>query len=124
MHFCRLVFLIATAYGVLMIVPLYFAEGLASRLNPPEITQPVYYYGFIGGALAWQFVYFLVAVDPLRLRPFIVLSALAKLALVVTVACLLYHGRVSWLFATAVGGDLVLALLFLHAYRLVRNLQA
>lgn len=124
MHFCRLVFLIATIYGLLVIVPTYFSEGLVGRLDPPEISQPAYYYGFIGGALAWQIVYFLVALDPLRLRPFIVLSALAKLGLVVTVACLLYHGRVSWLFATPVMGDLVFGLLFLYAYRLVRRVPA
>jgi hypothetical protein len=124
MHFCRLVFLIATVYGALVIVPAYFAEGLVGRIDPPEISQPAYYYGFIGGALAWQVVYFLVALDPLRLRPFIVLSALAKLGLVVTVAVLLYHGRVSWLFAAPVVGDLVFALLFLYAYRLVRRTSA
>jgi hypothetical protein len=111
-------------YGFVVIVPLFFAERLVGRLDPPGITHPAYFYGFVGGALAWQVVYLLVAMAPLRLRPFMPLSALAKLGLVATVALLLAAGRTSWLFAVPVLGDLVFGVLFLVAYWRVRQAVA
>ncbi len=124
MHFCRRVFFWASVYGFVVIVPLYFAEGLVGRLDPPAIAHPAYFHGFAGGALAWQVVYLLVAIEPLRLRPFIPLSALAKLGPVVTVAVLLAAGRTSWLFAAPVLGDLVFGVLFLVATRRVWHAEA
>ncbi|MEX2115015.1 MAG: hypothetical protein WD845_17610 [Pirellulales bacterium] len=124
MRFCRRVFFLAGLYGFAVLLPLYFAEGLVGRLVPPEVTHPEFYYGFVGGALAWQVVYLLVALEPLRLQPLIVLSALAKLGLVVAVALLVEEGRTSLLFAVPVMGDLVFGLLFLYAYALVRRAAA
>ncbi|MGD9723041.1 MAG: hypothetical protein AB7O59_17280 [Pirellulales bacterium] len=125
MIFCRRVFLLATLYGVLVVPPAYFLEPLVARLDPPAISHPEYYYGFVGGALAWQVVYFIVVLDPLRFRPMILLSALAKLGLVATVAMLLATERGGLLLAAPVLGDFVFGLLFIYADRLVaREIRA
>ena len=50
MKFAKRVFLVAGVYGVIVIVPMYFAEGRIGRDHPPAITHPEFYYGFLGVA--------------------------------------------------------------------------
>jgi hypothetical protein len=109
-------FLIAGVYGVLILIPLYFLEPLVGRLDPPEVTHPEYYYGFLGVALAWQVVYLTIATDPLRYRPLIPVAVLAKLSFAVAVFLLVVLGRASSLTAAAVLGDFAFAVLFVYAY--------
>lgn len=51
-RFARWVFLLAGIIGLIEIVPLYFMESTISRMQPPAITHPGFYYGFVGVALA------------------------------------------------------------------------
>ena len=39
--------------------------------NPPPVTHPEFYYGFVGVALAFQLVFLTIASDPLKYRPLI-----------------------------------------------------
>ena len=55
-RFARIVYLAAGIVGLLEIVPLYFCEALINRTQPPSITHPEFYYGFLGVTLAWQVV--------------------------------------------------------------------
>ena len=64
----RCVFLVAGIYGVLVLLPQYFMEGKISADNPPSITHPEYFYGFIGVGLAWQVLFLVIARDPIRYR--------------------------------------------------------
>ena len=57
MKVARWIFGIAGVYGILVIAPLYFAEGQIAQNDPPAITHPEFFYGFIGITLAWQFVF-------------------------------------------------------------------
>jgi hypothetical protein len=66
MQFARVVFRIAAVFGVLLLGPLYFMFDLVGREDPPPITHPQFYYGFVGVALVWQFVYFLIGTDPVQ----------------------------------------------------------
>lgn len=50
MKFAKRVFSVAGLYGVIVIVPMYFAEGRIGRDHPPAITHPEFYYGFLGVA--------------------------------------------------------------------------
>lgn len=121
MKFSRRLFAIAGIYGVLVLVPQYFAEAQVGRDFPPAITHPEHYYGFIGVALAWQILFFILARDPLRFRPMIIPCVLEKLgfggASVVLFALQRVHPLV--LFAGII--DLVFALLFVVAYRTLRS---
>ena len=47
MKFARIVFRIAAIWGVLVLTPLYFMFNLIGRNDPPPITHPAFFYGFI-----------------------------------------------------------------------------
>lgn len=57
MKFARWVFLVAGIYGLIVITPLYFMEGVLGGVTPPALTHPVFFYGFVGTALAWQVLF-------------------------------------------------------------------
>src|SRR5438876_9865512 len=78
MKFAKVVFWIASGWGVLVLTPLYFIFDVIGRQDPPPITHPAFYYGFVGVALAWQFAFFAIASDPARIRSSMILYALAK----------------------------------------------
>jgi len=52
MKFARIVFRVAAIWGVLVITPLYFMFDLIGRNDPPAITHPAFFYGFVGAGLA------------------------------------------------------------------------
>ena len=63
-------------YGIAVLVPQDFVElGLPALMERPE-----HYYGFIGVALAWQFVFLIVASDVMRYRPLMLAGVLDKLS--------------------------------------------
>ncbi|MBL0116532.1 MAG: hypothetical protein IPP45_14745 [Sphingomonadales bacterium] len=55
-----------------------FPEDQFSRTSPPALTHPEFYYGFYGSALVWQFAFILIARDPVRYRPLMLVSVLEK----------------------------------------------
>ena len=48
MKFTRWVFTIAGVYGVVTVAPLYFMEQTIGKQDPPPITHPMFFYGFVG----------------------------------------------------------------------------
>jgi hypothetical protein len=56
-RFARWVFLLAGIVGVLEVLPLYFYESTLNRTQPPPITHPDFYYGFVGVVLAIYLLY-------------------------------------------------------------------
>jgi len=117
MNFARTVFRIAGAYGVLVIFPLYFMEARMGVEYPPAITHAEYYYAFAGVTLVWQFLFFLVARDPVRFRPVMIFCILEKLTLLPIVLLLAPAGRFPPQWLPATGIDLLLGALFYLAYR-------
>src|SRR6476619_529758 len=93
MKFAQVVFWIAAIWGVLINTPLYFMFGLIGRNDPPPITHPGFFYGFVGAALAWQIVFFFIATDPARYRPLMIPSLLEKLSYSAAVVLLVLEGR-------------------------------
>jgi hypothetical protein len=79
MKFARVMFLVAGLDGLVMLVPTYFLETRIGVDNPPPITHPEYFHGFIGIALAWQFMFLIIWRDPVRYRLAIVPATLEKL---------------------------------------------
>jgi hypothetical protein len=116
MTFVRRVFLVAGIWGVAVLTPMYFLEGTVGQRMPPAITHPEYYYGFVGVALVWQVLFFLIATDPSRYRPVILVAILEKVSYGLAVPMLFAARRVDvWVF---VGGliDLMWAVLFAISY--------
>jgi len=70
MKFAKIVFWSAGVWGVLILTPLYFMFDLIGKNDPPPITHPGFYYGFVGAGLTWQIVFFNLIWDrPLGAQP-------------------------------------------------------
>lgn len=117
MKFARTVFNIAGIYGVLVLLPQYFMEQRIGRDFPPAITHPEHFYGFVGVALAWQLLFFLIARDPVRLRPAMGPAIVEKLAFGIAAIVLYAQGRLAPAVLGAGIVDLVFAALFFVAMR-------
>jgi hypothetical protein len=118
--FAKAVFWIAAIWGVLIITPLYFMFDLIGRNDPPPITHPGFFYGFVGAALAWQIAFFLIARDPLRHRPLMIPSVIEKFTYGVAVGLLVMQGRMHPADMIFGGVDLLLGTLFVFAYFITR----
>jgi hypothetical protein len=81
MKFAKIVFRIAGIWGLLVIPPLYFMFDLIGRNDPPPITHPGFFYGFVGLALSWQIAFLVIATDPVRFRPLMKKSPSVPLSL-------------------------------------------
>ena len=116
MRFAKIVFWTAGIWGVVVFAPLYFMFQLISRNDPPPITHPGFFYGFVGAMLAWQIVFFFIATDPVRYRPLMIPSVLEKLAYSAAVILLVLQGRMHASDLVFGGVDLLLGALFVIAY--------
>lgn len=116
MRFAKWTYLVAGVYGLLVLVPQYFLESRTSIDFPPPITHPVYYYGFIGVAVAWQIAFLIISRDPKRYRPLMIATVVEKYTYVVAVLVLFGQGRVAGPVLGTALIDLVLGTLFVVAF--------
>jgi len=117
--FARRVFYLAAIYGFVSLVPMYSLERRLLERMPPALTHPEFYYGFVGVALAWQVLFVLIAREPARLRPAMLPAVLEKLSWGAAVLVLMAQGRIGSFFLPAALIDLLLAALFMAAWRSV-----
>ena len=68
MQFARWVFRIAGIVGLMMLLTMYFLEEQIGRDQPPPIAHPEFFYGLVGVAVAWQFAFLVISLDPPRYR--------------------------------------------------------
>jgi hypothetical protein len=78
MKFAKVVFWVAGIWGFLVLTPLYFMFDLIGQKDPPPITHPGFFYGFVRVALAWQVAFIIIAIDAVRYRPPMIPSILEK----------------------------------------------
>ena len=116
MRFARITFRLAAIWGVLVITPLYFMFDLIGRQDPPPITHPAFFYGFVGLALVWQIAFFFIASDPVRYRLMMIPSMFEKFSFVVTVVVLVLQARTRSSDLLFAGTDFLLGVLFVIAY--------
>jgi hypothetical protein len=116
MKFAKIVFWIAGIWGLLVITPLYFMFDLIGRQDPPPITHPGFFYGFVGAALAWQIAFLLIARDPVRYRPLMIPSIIEKFSYGGAVVILVLQARMLSSDLVFAGTDLMLGVLFVMAY--------
>jgi hypothetical protein len=105
----------AASYGLILLLPMYFLERAVAAPDP-AFTHPEYYYGFVGGAAAWQLVYWVIGADPVRFRPFMLLGVVAKLGFWIPTCLLWLIGRTPSSTFALTCGDLVLGIAFLFAW--------
>jgi hypothetical protein len=110
MKFARWVFLIAGVFGLLVTVPLAFAEKVF------EVKQPEFYYGFVFLDICWQVLYLLLSSNPTRYRLMMIPTFLAKASGTVALTWLFLQGRISGQWTAVAIVDGIFAILFLIAF--------
>jgi hypothetical protein len=116
MKFAKITFWIAFVWGVLILTPLYFLFDTIGRQDPPPITHPGFYYGFVGCGLAWQFAFLVIATNPIRFRPMMIPSVLEKFSFVTALVVLYLQHRVHPSDLVLAGIDGTLGILFLVSF--------
>lgn len=97
----------AAIYGVLSLVPLYFL--------PMPRMSPETYYGFIGCALVFQWLFWIIGGDPVKYRPLMLAAVAEKLVFSVPALFLIAWGRTPAVVAVFAIMDLILGAGFLIA---------
>lgn len=116
MRFAKWVYAIAGIYGLIIMLPLYFAEARIGIADPPPITHPEYFYGFIGVTVAWQLAFLLIAWRPEQYRLFMLAGIAEKALYGAAAVTLALHQRISspvFLFACI---DMTLGALFVATF--------
>ena len=121
MKFAKIVFWIAAIWGFLVLTPLYFMFHVIGTKDPPAITHPGFYYGFIGAGLAWQIAFLLIARDPVRFRQMMIPSIVEKFTYGIAAVVLVLHGRMHASDLVFAGADLFWGVMFVIAFVLTAN---
>lgn len=116
MRFARIVYSIAAAYGFISLLPLFFLLGKVGRDAPPPVTHPEFCYGFLGVTFLWQFVFVLMANNPLHYRSLMPIAILEKFIYTVPVVTLYMAGRVHANIMRPSLVDPIFGILFIIAY--------
>jgi hypothetical protein len=118
MRVAKITFWVAGIWGLLVMTPLYFMFDLISHKDPPPITHPGFYYGFVGLGFAWQLAFLVIAQDPIRFGPMMLPSIVEKFTYAIAVVALVIQGRMHSSDLVFAGTDGLLGLLFIAAYLL------
>ncbi len=121
MRFARNIFSFAGSYGIVVTLPLYFSEAQIGIDQPPAITHPEYFYGFIGVTLAWQVLFLMISRDVRRYRMMMIPAILEKFSYAIAGAVLFAAGRISTSVAAFAGVDLIFGILFILAFLRTRE---
>ncbi len=113
MKFARYTFAAAGTLGILVLFPMYFFLEKTGVDNPPPVTHPEFYYGFVGVALAFQIVFLIIATDPIKYRPLMLASIVEKFAFVIPTFYLYSQSRVAGPVLGGAALDLMWGILFI-----------
>jgi hypothetical protein len=116
MRFAKVVFWVAGIWGLVVIAPMYFLFDLIGEKDPPAITHPGFYYGFVGLAWAWQFAFIVIGGDPVRYRGMMIPSIVEKFSYVIAVVVLVMQGRTNPRDLVFAATDTLLGILFVAAF--------
>jgi len=124
MRLARYVFGLGGVFGFLLLAPMLFLEEQVGVAYPPPVAHPEFFYGFVGVALAWQVAFLLIATDPIRYRPLMLVGVLEKLGYGVPTWVLYAQGRAP--VEVVIGGsiDLLLGMLFVASWWATRPRSA
>jgi hypothetical protein len=101
---------------VLVLTPLYFMFDRIGRQDPPPITHPAFYYGFVGVGLAWQIAFLIIAANPVRFRPLMIAGIVEKFSYGSALAVLYLQRRLHLPDLTFGAVDLLFGVLFVVAF--------
>src|SRR5580692_7003683 len=116
MKFAKIIFWIAGIWGIVILTPLYFMFNVIGRQDPPPITHPAFYYGFVGVGLAWQIAFLIIATDPARFRPLMIAGMVEKFSYAAALITLYVQQRLHSSDLTFGVVDLLFGVLFIVAF--------
>lgn len=109
MKFAKYTFLLAGVYGILVLLPLYFADTSG-------ISRLEFYYGFIGIALAFQILFIIISRDPVRFRTAMIPCILEKISFAIPAFILFSQNKIETNIFYGGIMDFILGILFIVAY--------
>lgn len=116
-RFARWTFLLAAAYGIAVLGGWMFVTP--AMVGHARYQQPEIYYGFGSVGLAWQAAFVLIATDPRRYRPLMLIAALFEKLFfsgILVVLMLRHIAGLHWIPVAVIEGSLGIA--FVVAYLL------
>jgi len=116
MKFAKIVFYAAAIWGILVLTPLYFLFDRIGQQDPPPITHPGFYYGFVGVGLAWQIAFLIIATNPARFRPLMIACMVEKFSYSASLTVLYLQRRLHPTDLTFGAVDFLFGLLFAAAF--------
>jgi hypothetical protein len=116
MKFAKVVFTVAGIWGVLVLTPMFFIFDRIGQQDPPPITHPGFYYGFLTVGIAWQIAFFMIGRDPVRLRPMMIPAVVEKFGFAIAMVVLYFQQRVKAPDMVFVAADTILGILFVIAF--------
>lgn len=122
----RQLFICAALFNLLAGLPFLLAPGPAAELlglslNP---TALLFIHITMGLVVLFAGVFWLIAQDPVRYRPYISLGAALKTLVVVVILGHWLAGTIGWRLPALAVGDLIFALLFCGYLRGAKRLQS
>lgn len=112
---------VAAVYGVGCLLPNLFQERKCDKeLAPVPVEAPVWFYGFNSVALTFQFVFALMATDPIKYRDLMPLAMLEKFGFVACCIKLHREGRLQPMMRLGASIDALLGVAFGLAYYVTR----
>jgi hypothetical protein len=108
----RWIFILAGLYGVPVIASMFFITPTFMPKAPQQ--QPEIYYGFACAVFAWQIVFFLIASNPMRYRPLMLIAGLLEKLLFVAIVTTLMIRHIAgthWAVPVAIDGAFGVAFL-------------
>ena len=116
MKFAKIIFWIAGIWGVLVLTPLFFIFDMIGRQDPPPITHPAFYYGFVSVSLTWQVAFMVIATNPARFRLMMIPAVLEKFGYGAVMLTLWLQHRLHTSDLALGGIDTLLGILFVVAF--------
>ena len=112
----KYIFIVAGVYGLIVLLPMYFSESRFNADFPPAITHPEYFYGFIGIGVAWQILFLLIAINPLRYKLMMIPAIIEKFSFGAAVIILFSQQRAPIMILSSAIIDLLFGILFIFAF--------
>ena len=107
LNFARRMFRGAAIYGIAVLIPMYAIAAPSDRADT--------YYGFIGCALVFQWIFWIIGGDPVRYRSLMLAAVAEKLVYSIPAMALLSQNRVPVIILPFAIIDLLLGTGFLIA---------
>jgi hypothetical protein len=108
------IFRVAALYGVVVLLPMYFL----AVPDPYRLTQ----LGFVGLALVFQVVFWVIGGDPVRFRPLVPLAVAEKAVFGIPALAFFVLGRTDGFTALFAAIDVILGAVFVWAFLRLRRL--